>query len=213
MKAKRKKRGLFVVFEGGEAVGKSTQIRLLAGKLTALGVENLVTRQPGGTAIGEKIRDLLLDPAWAPLNPHSELFLYLADRAQHVEQVINPALARGCAVICDRYGDSSTVYQGICRGLGKKRVENLNALATGNLVPDLAFVLTVSQTERQTRLTKRGGKLDRMELEKEAFHRKVSAGFLRLAKEAPRRVKLLNGALSPETLAQEIWAHIERKLG
>jgi dTMP kinase len=142
-----KRKGFFISFEGGEGTGKSTQLRLLTAWLKKNAESPVVTLEPGGTPIGEKIRDLLLDPGNRRLSPRAELLLYEADRAQHVAELIQPKLTEGAIVVCDRYSDSSLVYQGICRKLGEARVEDLNRFATQGISPDLTVVLDLPENE------------------------------------------------------------------
>jgi dTMP kinase len=204
------KPGLLVTFEGVEGCGKSTLLSALAARLQALGYELEVSREPGGTEAGERIRDVVLDARHAQLSALSELFLMLAARAQLVSEVLRPALARGEIVLCDRYGDASCAYQGKGRGLGIERVEELNQLATGGLVPDLTFLLDLSPAEGRARMGDR--QRDRMEREEAEFHERVRAGYLELAERHPTRFKVLDGMLSREALEAEAWTHLEERL-
>lgn len=218
------RRGLFITFEGGEGAGKSTQIRLLVKWLKNQKVPVLLTLEPGGTLIGRRIRDLVLNPIYKNLSKRSELFLYEADRAQHVEEVLEPALKAGRVVVSDRYADSATVYQGMCRGLGVEWTEKLNHFATGGLMPDLAFVLDIPEKEGLARVRnrvksdphlkgkRRVVKMDRLEREKMAFHSKVRRGFLKLAKKYPRRIQVLDARQSPEAVQLEIRKKILKRL-
>lgn len=173
---------VFIVFEGGEGAGKTTQVRMLADHLRTAGRTVTTTREPGGTPTGERIRALLLDndPA-TPMPPQVETLLFLADRSLHTHQVIRPALECG-DVICDRYVDSTTAYQGYGRGLGPDRMVAMSAWATGPLEPDLVFILDV---DPETGLARAGRArtADRMEREDLAFHQRVRVGFLRIAEE------------------------------
>lgn len=179
--------GVFVTFEGGEGAGKSTQIQLLADGLRQAGYEVLLTRQPGGTGYGKRIRDLILAPAEEEvLSPRAELFLYLADRAHHVDYLVRPALQSGKVVICDRYTDSTLAYQGYGRGLDLEQLCMLNAAATGDLVPQLTFWLDLDPKLGKERIASRGV-LDRLESEALDFHQAVQAGYAQLAAEAPKR--------------------------
>ena len=155
---------MFISFEGLDGSGKSTQAELLRARLEADGVDVVATREPGGTELGERIRDLVLHGNH--VTPWAEALLYAASRAQHVEDVIRPALERGASVICDRYLDSSVVYQGVARGLGLERVFDLNLAAVGGLMPDYTFLLQIDPDDVLARL---GGKHDRLEREGEAF--------------------------------------------
>jgi len=202
--------GVLVSFEGVEGCGKSTLMNSLADQLKARGYELTVSREPGGTEAGERIRDLVLDTRHAQLSALSELFLMLAARAQLVEEVLRPALARGKIVLCDRYGDASCAYQGKGRGLGIERVEELNQLATGGLEPDLTFLVDLSPAEGRARM---GDRLrDRMEREESEFHERVRAGYLELADRHPERFRVLDGMLSKEALQAEAWTHLKEKL-
>lgn len=203
--------GLLIAFEGGEGVGKSTQITLLSGWLKQKGLPFLVTRQPGGTPMGRSLRRLLLSPKSGRVGSRAELLLYEADRAHHVESVILPALQSGKVVISDRFTDSSTVYQGICRGLGKEWTEKLNGFATNSLAPDLVILIDLPVSEGRKRISSRG-ELDKMELEKLEFHQKVRAGFLSLARKSPKRFLILNGKQPKQTIAQIIQNALEKRL-
>lgn len=199
-----KKRGLLIAFEGGEGAGKTTQIRLLVTWLKEEGFDVVVSREPGGTEIGDKIRRILLDPKLKGFSPRAELLLYEASRAQHVDQVIRPALEKGKVVITDRFADSSTVYQGVCRGLGVELVESFNLFATGGITPNLTFVLDVHETEGLARAKKRVRGTDRLEREKTSFHKKVRQGFRALAERYPERFHLLDARRPIESLAETI---------
>ncbi len=184
--------GLFITFEGGEGSGKSTQLRLLARRLEGAGLPVRMLREPGGTAAGEAIRHILLDPDHAGLDARAELLLYEAARAQLVAEVIEPALAAGEIVLCDRFFDSSTAYQAYGRGLPLEEVRALNAAATGGLAPDRTLVLDVDPALGIERATASGA--DRLEAEDRAFHERVRAGFLAVAEAEPVRVVVLSAA-------------------
>lgn len=194
--------GIFITFEGPDASGKTTQIRLLQEALRQKKIEPLLTREPGGTPIGEKIRDLLLDRTSAEMAPMTEMLLYAASRAQHVEQVIRPALAEGRVVISDRFTDSSIAYQGYGRGLGRL-VERVNSAATEALRPDLTFLLITTPESMRKRVDAR--QEDRMEAEDDEFHRTVLEGFLELQKRDPERIVMIDGSLSIQEIAGQIW--------
>lgn len=208
--ARAKPRGKLIVFEGGEGAGKSTQIRALATWLKRKGHAVAITRQPGGSRLGTGIRRLLLHGG--KVDPRAELLLYEADRAQHVQDVVRPWIAQGKIVLSDRYADSSTVYQGICRGLGEKWTEELNQFATGGLSPDLVFVLDLPAAVGLKRSSSRG-KLDRMEREKRAFHEKVRRGFLKLARRHPRRFRVIDAGEDRSVIATRIQAEVTKCLG
>ena len=202
-------RGLFVVFEGGDGAGKSTQVGLLVDALRAEGHDTLRTREPGGTPLGERVRELVLDPAHGPVDARAEALLFAAARAAHVAQLIRPALAAGRTVVCDRLADSSAAYQGAGRGLGLDRVAELNAWATAGLVPDLTVLLDVPAGTGRTRREARDGTAgDRLETEPDAFHDANRAAFLELAGRAPERYLVLD-ATRP---AGELSAAVRERL-
>ena len=190
---------MFVSFEGLDGSGKSTQAELLRARLEADGETALGTREPGGTELGERIRELVLHGGH--VEPWAEALLYAAARAQHVEQVIRPALERGDAVVCDRYVDSSVAYQGVGRGLGLQRVLDLNLAAVEGLMPDRTFLLLLDPSQVSARV---GGEHDRLEREDEAFHRRVDAGYRELAERFPERIVMLDGERPPEQIAEEV---------
>ncbi len=203
-----KKRPPFLTFEGPDGAGKSTQIAYAAEFLHKLGYEVECSREPGGTAIGERIRELLLDKNNREMTARTELLLYAASRAQHVEERILPALQAGRAVVLDRYTDSTMAFQGFGRQLGRELVEQVNGIATGGLTPDLTFVLVL---EPQAALERMGDKvLDRMELEAESFRRSVYEGFLALKDMDPDRIVLLDARQSIDALSDTI-DHILRQ--
>jgi dTMP kinase len=180
-------RGRFIVLEGGEASGKSTQAAILASTMGAV-----LTREPGGTPAGERIRILLLDPSLPPVSPRAETLLMLAARAQHVAEVVRPALEAGRDVVCDRYSGSTLAYQGWGRGLAIGELERLTTWATGGLQPDLVVLLTVTPAVAAARMARRGG-VDRMEGEGAAFFRRVDTGFAALAGADPSRWRVVDG--------------------
>jgi dTMP kinase len=190
---------MFVSFEGLDGSGKSTQAELLRARLEADGQTVLATREPGGTELGEQIRDLVLHGGH--VEPWAEALLYAAARAQHVEQVIRPALERGESVICDRYVDSSVAYQGVGRGLGLERVLDLNLAAVEGLMPTRTFLLLLDPAQVTARV---GGEHDRLERENEAFHRRVDAGYRELVERFPERIVMLDGMRPPEQIAEEV---------
>lgn len=196
-------RGRLVVLEGGEAVGKSTQARLLAGRLGAL-----LTREPGGTALGEHVRAALLDRSLGSLEPRAELLLMVAARAQHVGEVILPALAGGRDVVCDRFAGSTLAYQGYGRGLPLAEVAEACGIAAGGLVPDLTVLVDV---DPQVAADRRSGVPDRIEAEDPAFHARVRAGFLELAR-SPGWV-VVDGSGTPEDVALRIAGAVDRSIG
>jgi len=205
------RRGLFVVFEGGDGSGKSTQLGLLREHLEGLGLPVVVTREPGGTGAGERIREILLDPETVGLHDRAEALLYAAARAQHVAEVIEPALAEGKVVLCDRFIDSSIVYQGAGRGLGEYRIEELNLWATGDVVADLIVLLDVSVDEGLRRAGSGGGH-DRLEAAGEDFHASVRDAYRRRADAEPHRWLLLDGRLAVDDLHARILGDVLQAL-
>ena len=197
-------RGRFIVFEGGEGVGKSTQAARLAGHLDAV-----LTRQPGGTTIGTGLRRLLLDPSTTALSTRAEALLMAADRAQHRAELIEPSLAAGRDVVCDRYTYSSVAYQGYGRGLDCHEVRCLSAWATEEQWPDLVILLDLDPEIAAQRLS---GTPDRFESADAAFHRRVREGFLAMAVQEPSRWLVLDAARSADDLADEIASHVDAAL-
>lgn len=201
-------KGIFITFEGIDGCGKSTQTALCREWLESLGKTVLLVREPGGTRIGEKIRELLLDKANGSMAPMAELFLFEAARAQIVEETIKPALAEGKAVICDRFFDSSFAYQGCARGLGAEMVSRLNKDATGGLAPDITFFLDITVDQAIMRREGRGGEKDRIESAGDAFQEKVRQGFIRAASE-DSRIVTIDASDSPEAIFKQIQKKIE----
>lgn len=205
-------KGLFITFEGGEGAGKTTQIAKLAHAFEAAGYRVVVTREPGGTRIANRIRSLLLDPEMKGLVPLAELLLYEASRAQHVAEIIKPALAAGKVVICDRFADSSLVYQGAARGVAGALVKQLNEVATGGLKPKLTFVFDLDPRIGLARVGARGI-LDRMEKEALSFHKAVRRGYLNLVKSDPRRCRRIDASQSRDAIHEQLleelaaWLH------
>lgn len=195
--------GFLITIEGGEGVGKSTQMRLLADRLRSAGLAVLTTREPGGTDAGNRIRDLLLDPE-AQIAPVTELFLYEASRAEHVAEVIAPALEQGAFVICDRFFDSTTAYQAYGRGLPLETVHALNLAATGGLVPDVTVLLALDLEHAMERATREGA--DRIEAASLDFHRRVIDGFRAIADSEPERFLVIDASGTPDEVAQRVWA-------
>jgi dTMP kinase len=201
--------GLFVAFEGVEGAGKGTQIRLVKEWLESQGVEVLVTREPGGTEIGEELRRVLLDHETGHLEPKTEALLFAASRAQHVTTVIRPALAEGKVVICDRYIDSSLAYQGGARGLGEQDVLTLNVWATQGLFPDLVILLHL---EPEAGLLRSLEEPDRIEMEGADFHAKVADSYLRIAEEHPERFVVVDADVAPELVHERVIEALQRVL-
>lgn len=199
--------GTFIAFEGPDAAGKSTQVRLLAEWLRDAGAEVVATFEPGATRIGPEVRRLVLDVASDGLDARAEALLYAADRAEHVASVIRPALSRGAVVITDRYVDSSIAYQGAGRDLGRDEVAALSAFATGGLVPDLTVVLDVPPDVRRARI---GRELDRLEGEAEQFHERVRRTYLELAAAEPDRYLVVDGSRPEDEQAEVIAEAVEK---
>jgi dTMP kinase len=196
--------GYLIAFEGVEGAGKSTQLELLRRALEGRGREVVVTREPGGTAAGERVRALLLDPA-AELHPRTEALLFAAARAELVEQVIRPALERGAVVLCDRFLDSSLAYQGEARGLGRGPVEEVNRFATGGLLPDLVVLLDLDPADG---LGRRRRDRDRIEAQDLGFHRQVREAFRELAAADPKRFAVVDGAAPVPEVAARVHAAV-----
>lgn len=207
-------RGLFISFEGGEGCGKSTQLERLAERLRERGNTVHITREPGGTALGERIRHLLKhDDAGRGMCPESELLLFAASRAQLVREVLLPKLNEGCHVLCDRFFDSTTVYQGVARNLSASVVAAVNELAIGGLRPDLTFLCDLPADVGIARARERGGKtFDRMETEALAFYEAVRSGYLTLARAEPDRFCVVDGSDAVETIEERIWHVVSQRL-
>ncbi|MDR0520002.1 MAG: dTMP kinase [Clostridiales Family XIII bacterium] len=204
------RRRAFISFEGPDGSGKSTQLRLLGERLEALGLDVVYTREPGGTRIGEKIRDLTLDTENSEMDPLTEAMLYAASRAQHVAEVILPQLELDRIVLCDRYIDSSIAYQGYGRGLGDIAY-SINTLAVGGLMPDLTILVDAPPETCFGRIGRTDA--DRMESEDMAYHRRVYEAYLDIAGKHPERIKTVNGMQSEEAVQSDIREIVERHLG
>jgi dTMP kinase len=203
-------RGTFITFEGTEGSGKSTQAARLAGALRRMGVEVSETREPGGTATGEAIRDILQhDRAGEPIGAEAEALLFAACRAQLIFRSVRPALEAGRCVLCDRFFDSTTAYQGYGRGLNLAELEAVHRFVMGDLRPDLTILLDLDVRVGMDRIRARyqEGRLsfDRMESETEAFHRRVREGYLELARRFPERIRVVDAGCDADTVAAEIW--------
>jgi len=198
---KAKYPGCFVTLEGPEGAGKTTQVKLLSKQLDVMGVKHVVTRDPGGTPLGRQMRRILLNPE-NPVNPMAELLLYQADRAQHVAELISPALKEGNLVICDRYIDSTIAYQGYGRQLDLKLIEQLNEMSTGGLRPQLTVLFDIESSDGLARLHPGGH--DRLEREALEFHLKVRQGYLALAKAEPERWQILDASKPLSTVQSEL---------
>ena len=192
--------GLFITFEGADGCGKTTQIKLIDEYLRNKGYKTLLTREPGAKGLGEKIREILLNYD-GEVSSRCESFLFLADRAQHVDCIIKPALKDGVIVLCDRHTDSTVAYQGYGRGLDIEEIKKLNNLATGGLKPDLTIVFDVDIETSQARV---GKNKDRMESAGIEFFKKVREGFLEIAKEEPQRVKVIDSSDTIENIHKKV---------
>lgn len=207
----------FITFEGGDGTGKSTQIESLEGYLVQLGYSCLATREPGGTALGRLIRKVLLEVNLHEIASSTELFLYLADRAQHVHEIILPALEAGKIVLCDRFTDSTMAYQGFGRGIELRLLRQLNDIADHGLRPDLSFLLDcpaqvgLARTARRQSETGQHHK-DRFEREKIEFHEKVREGFLEIARAEPQRFRIIDAARSIEEVSLAIKKIIDQEM-
>ena len=185
---KKEKRGYFITFEGADGCGKTTQTELIKKYLDNKNIENILTREPGGSELGVHLRKILLHYE-KPVSNIAETFLYLADRAQHIEYKIKPALEEGKIVLCDRHTDSTLAYQGYGRNQDIETIQGLNKIAVNSILPDLTIVFDVESETAQKRLT---GEKDRLEAEGIEFHKKLRAGYLDIAKKNPKRVKIVN---------------------
>lgn len=211
---------LFITFEGIEGSGKTTQIKLLAGWLEEKGHKVLLTREPGGTLVADRIRRFLLDSKTKGVSPATELLLYEVARRDHVEEVIRPALKKGKIVLCDRFTDATVAYQGYGRGLSLRMIENLNTIATGGLKPSLTFLFDLPVAKGLERANRRILKLrkghppeNRFEEEKHAFHERVRKGYLTLAGREKKRFKVLNAKRPVKEIFCEICREVQKDTG
>lgn len=201
---------MFITFEGIEGSGKTTQVKHVADFLRKKGHDCVITREPGGTPIGEKIRAILLDPASKGMSALTELLLYTADRVQHVKELLGPSLAAGKTVLCDRYFDATLVYQGYARGLDMELIEQLHKLLLAGLRPDITFLLDLppetglSRAWAQINNGNRTGRESRFEKEALSFHEKVRSGYLTLARKEPERFRIIDACRDVDDVQQEI---------
>ena len=209
----------FVTFEGGDGSGKTTQIRALENYLTSRGKSCVVTREPGGTELGAMLRRVLLEAGGAPIVPSSELFLYLADRAQHVGEVIRPAVAAGKIILCDRFTDSTLAYQGYGRGIELALLRQFNSVADNGTRPDLTLLLDCPvdvglgrTANRQKQSQSDAPKEDRFEREKLEFHERVRAGFLDLARQEPKRFRVVDASRPAEEVSLAIRTIVDKAM-
>jgi dTMP kinase len=201
----------FITFEGSEGCGKSTQVKRLAARLERSDVPHLVTREPGGTPIGETIRELLQFASHnSGMTPETELLLFEASRSQLVREVIKPALERGMCVIADRFFDSTTVYQGVARKLDREMVERLNSFAVGDCIPNVTFVLDIDAASAKLRMQK-PRRPDRMEQEPDEFYERVREAYRELAVCEPNRVVLIDGSRNADEIENEIWTTLRSR--
>ena len=213
-----KPRGKFITLEGPEGSGKSTHARLLVAQLQDGGYSVIIAREPGGTPVGEAVRRLLQhDASGEGMAAEAELFLFMASRAQLVRQVISPALAEGVCVVCDRFADSTTAYQGYARGCDVETILVLNDLATGGLVPDLTILLDMDVKAGFERLQQRnlcrGMEKDRIERETLGFHERVRSGYLELARRWPQRIRVVDAARDADAVQSDIWELAQHVIG
>lgn len=206
-------KGRFITFEGGEGAGKSTQIKLLASRLSDMGYDVMVTREPGGSPGAEAVRHVLLSGAAEEFGVRMEAFLFAAARSDHVEEIIRPAVEHGQIVLCDRFADSTRIYQGVTGNIEAQLLKNLERIAVNNMVPDLTLILDVPAEEGIKRAKSRSESsntdLDRFEREELATHEMRREGFLDLAKEEPIRCRVVDGTLAIDALADEIFDRVE----
>lgn len=210
---------MFITLEGIEGSGKSTQARLFAKRLRAAGIECVLTREPGGTRIGRRIRSVILDPGNTGMSPEAELGLYFSDRAQHLRELVWPALEAGGVVVCDRFTDSTLAYQGSGRGLSRRRIRALDRLMTGAFRPKLTVLLDLPPEEGLRRARRRNegsrrrmreARFDREEL---AFHRRVRNAYLAMARREPRRYVVVSAEGSPASVHERLWDAARARLG
>ena len=202
------KKGLFITFEGTDGCGKTTQIELLKRYLEEKGYKVVLTREPGAKGLGEKLREILLNYD-GDVSSNCESFLFLADRAQHIDMLIKPAIERGEVVLCDRHTDSTVAYQGYGRGLDLNQIKMLNDIATNGVKPDMTFVFDIDNETAQKRV---GKTKDRMESAGIEFFKRVRQGYLEIAKSEPERVKVLDATQTIETIANQVKEYIDTKL-
>lgn len=205
-------KGLFITFEGPDGSGKTTQIELLMGYLKEKGREVVTAIEPGGTKLGDKIRHMLLDKENMGMSPRAETLLFQASRAELVLKVISPALKAGHIVICDRFFDSTIVYQGIARGLGKEKIIDMSLWTTGGLVPDLTFLLFLDVDRGEERIAGSLRDRDRIEMEEEKFKQKICEGYLELAREFDNRIVSVDAGQEIETVFKTIRENVDREL-
>jgi dTMP kinase len=205
-------RGRFITYEGGEGVGKSTQIRLLATSLTAIGIETVLTREPGGSPYAEKLREVLLSGAAKPFGAFAETILFNTARDNHLEVTIRPALARGAWVLCDRFIDSTRAYQGVMGEIEPALIRSLERVVVGETVPDLTLILDMPARDGLARAKNRSNGFDRFEAESLAFHRKLREAFLAIAEHEPRRCAVIEASGPMDDVARAIFRVVRHRL-
>jgi len=203
----KKNRGFFITFEGIEGSGKSTQIDLLTRHLQEKGYDVVSTRDPGGTELGDSIRDVLLNPAFSSMDSYTELFLYAASRAQLIKEIIEPALKAGKIVLCDRFTDSTIAYQGFGRGISFDKIETLNRWAAKEIFPQLTIILTIPAQDGLDRATR--DSIDRIEEESISFHQRVESGYKKLAQEQPGRICIIDASGDRNEIQQQVAQIVE----
>jgi dTMP kinase len=208
-------RGKFITFEGGEGAGKSTQVGLLAARLQAQGIDVVLTREPGGSAGAEIIRHVILSGAAKPLGPEVEAVLFAAARADHLDHVIRPALERGSWVVCDRFADSTRVYQGALGKVDPRIVRGLERVTVGDAIPDLTVILDLAAELglQRARMRGAGRDSDRFEQEGLDFHKQLRAAYCEIAAREPGRCILIDASAPEDKVADEVWTAVRRRLG
>jgi len=207
---------MLITLEGIEGSGKTTQIDYIAAYLKNCGLEYIITKEPGGTLLGKKIRSILLDPENVDIHPMTELLLYAADRVQHIKELISPMMDAGKVVICDRFCDSTTVYQGFTRGIDVSLIQRLNSLVLEGMVPDITFILDLdpeiglNRAWKQIRNGSRSESETRFENEKLQFHESVRNGYLELARQEPHRFVVVDASEKPPLVREQILEHLEK---
>lgn len=205
--------GFFITLEGGDGSGKTTVLGRVAAYLQNRSIPYVITREPGGIEIAEKIRSIILDPAHTAMDARTEALLYAASRSQHLAEVVEPALERGMTVLCDRFVDSSLVYQGYARGLGMEEVWSINQFAIGNRMPDLTFYLDIDPEVGLARIAaNQNREVNRLDMESLAFHRKVREGYRKVVDANPQRIVVLDAARPLHIVEQELIRTLEERV-
>lgn len=207
-------RNLFITFEGPEGAGKTSVLKHIVERLLQHNIEVLATREPGGIEIAEKIREIILNPTHTAMDDHTEALLFAAARSQHFFEKVKPALDAGKTVLCDRFIDSSLVYQGIARGLGVEEVLSINEFAIGKQLPDVTILFDLEPSIGLARIAaSRSDDINRLDSESLAFHEQVRAGYLKIAKKNPERIHIINANQSIEAVVEDVWAILYKLLG